>query len=95
MKAEEEVAQVAGTLARANNSWSREIWVSLVEEEQLNLGVHFIAIVFDTRWHVDYIRLYLNIAKDSVCPISCSTNKLTRDRKITAKLTDCVRQVSL
>jgi len=33
MKAKEEIVQIAGTLARADNPWSREIGVSLVKEE--------------------------------------------------------------
>jgi hypothetical protein len=40
MKAKEEIAQIAGTLARADNPWSREIRMRLVKEEQLDLSMH-------------------------------------------------------
>jgi hypothetical protein len=40
MEAKEETAQVASTLARADDPWSRAVRVSFIEEEQLNLSVH-------------------------------------------------------
>jgi hypothetical protein len=47
MKSNEEIAQIAGTLARADNPWSWEVRMRFVEEEQLDLRVHLIASVPD------------------------------------------------
>jgi hypothetical protein len=69
--------------------------VSLVEEEQLDLSMHLIVSIPDRCWHLDLIQLYLDIIKNAACPIPRSTDKLTRDGKVAAKLTDCVREVIL
>jgi hypothetical protein len=69
--------------------------VSLIEEEQLDLSMHLIASVPDRHWHLDLTRLYLDVVKNAACLIPRSTDELTRDRKVLAEFTDCVRQVIL
>jgi hypothetical protein len=86
IKAKEEIVQIVGTLARADNPWSREIRVSLVKEEQLDLSIHLIASISDRHRHIDFIRLYLDIIKDTAYLISYSTDKFIRDGKVVAKL---------
>jgi len=39
MEVEEEVAQITGTLTRANDSRSRTVWVKLIKEEDLDFSV--------------------------------------------------------
>jgi hypothetical protein len=53
--------------------------VSLVE-----VSMHLIASISDRRWHVDLIRLCLDVMKDAA-----------RDGKVAAEFSDCVRQVIL
>lgn len=91
MKAEEEIAQVAGTLAGADNARSRQIWLGLVEKKKLDLSMHLITSNPDRRWNLDLIRLYSDVVKNIALLIPRSTNKLTGDRKVTAELTNCGR----
>lgn len=91
MKAEEEIAKVAGTLARADNARSPQVWLGLVEKKKLDLGMHLITSSPDRRWNLDLIRLYSDVMKNTPLPIPCSTDKLKGDRKVAAELTDCVR----
>lgn len=42
MEAEEEIAQIASALTRADHPWSWTIWIELIVEEKLDFGVNFL-----------------------------------------------------
>jgi hypothetical protein len=71
--------------------------VSLVEEEELNLSVHFLASIPDRGRHLDFIRLHLDAMKDAAGPIPRSADKLRRDRvaQVAAKITSLIAFGSL
>lgn len=57
MKAEEEIAQVAGTLAGADNARSRQVWLGLVEKKKLDFSKHLVTASPDRRWNIDLTAL--------------------------------------
>ena len=74
---EEEIAQVASTLTRADDSWSRDVWMKLVEEEELYFSVNLILCYFLAGGrHQNLNWLYLDVFENPACPIPGSTDEL-------------------
>jgi hypothetical protein len=79
MEAKEEIAQIASTLAGGDDPWPRAVRVSLVEEEQLNLGVQLIASVTERRRNRNLVWLHPYIVKEAARLIPRGTDELGWD----------------
>jgi hypothetical protein len=92
---EEEIAQVASTLARANESRSLIAWMKLIKEEELYLSVNLPGWFLERGGHLNLEGLHLNVLKYAARPVPCSTNKLEGSRVIAGQLANCFWQVLL
>lgn len=93
MEVEEEIAQIASTLTRANDPRSWMIWVKFIKEEELYLGMNLPGCSSDRGRQWNLKGLYLDVVKYPAFPVSCSTDKLKGGRVISAKLADSLQQV--
>lgn len=85
MVAEVEVAEVACAFARADDSRSGKMWVHLVEEEELYLGVDFYLLVYKVG-HVDVEGLDDDGAEDGAFLVSGGADQGAGGGIVAAKL---------
>jgi hypothetical protein len=95
LEVEKEIAQIASTLARANDSRSRIAWMKFVKEKELYLGVNFPGRSFERGRVLDLEGLHSDVMKYRAFPIPRGADKLRSSRVISTKLANCFRQVFL
>jgi hypothetical protein len=76
MDLEEHVAQIAGALARADDSRPWTLWVKLVKEEKLDLGVDLVQCFLGSSRNHDLKGFHMNILEHLACLVPRGADKL-------------------